>query len=117
MKSRAKSAAKRVRTKTNRAPVDSMTNEEIEAAARKDADAQPLTTADLKRMKRMPQVKVIRRALELSQEEFAECFGIPVGTLRDWEQGRVEPDQAARSYLKVIARDPDAVRKALKSAA
>jgi putative transcriptional regulator len=42
-------------------------------------------------MKRTPQVKVIRRALDLSQEEFAERFRIPLGTLRDWEQGRKDP--------------------------
>jgi len=40
---------------------------------------------------------------------------IPIGTLRDWERGRVEPDQAARAYLTVIAREPEAVRKALSS--
>jgi putative transcriptional regulator len=38
-----------------------------------------------------------------------------LGTLRDWEQGRVEPDQAARAYLTVIARAPEVVRKALRS--
>jgi putative transcriptional regulator len=41
------------------------------------------------------QVKTIRRALKLSQEEFAASFHIPIGTLRDWEQGRKEPDAAA----------------------
>ena len=117
MKSKGKSATKGVRAKTDWSRFDTMAGEQVEAAARKDPDAQPLTDADLKRMKRMPQAKDIRRALDLSQEEFAECFGIPIGTLRDWEQGRVEPDQAARSYLKVIARNPDAVRKALKPAA
>ena len=40
-----------------------------------------------------------------------------MGTLRDWEQGRVAPDQAARAYLTVIARIPDAVSKALNAAA
>jgi putative transcriptional regulator len=39
-------------------------------------------------------------------------FQIPLGTLRDWEQGAAEPDQAARTYLRVIARDPEAVRRA-----
>jgi putative transcriptional regulator len=97
--------------------VDAMSDAEVEAAARSDPDAQPLTDAQLKRMRRVPAVKVLRRNLDLSQEEFARAFGIPIGTLRDWEQGRVEPDQAARSYLKVIAHDPAAVRKALKSAA
>ena len=66
-------------------------------------------------MKR-PNPKVVRQALGLSQEAFAERFRIPIGTLRDWEQGRVEPDQAARAYLMVIARNPRAVRKALEAA-
>jgi hypothetical protein len=40
-------------------------------------------------------------------------YRIPVGTLRDWEQGRKEPDAAAKAYLHVIATDPEMVRKAL----
>jgi putative transcriptional regulator len=93
-----------------------MSQEEVLAAALADPDAQPLTPADLKRMKRTPRAKIIRRALGLTQEEFATRFQIPLGTLRDWEQGAAEPDQAARSYLKVIASDPEAVRKALEAA-
>ena len=91
-----------------------MTEQEIEEAARSDPDAQPLTNEDLRRMRRVPQVKVIRRALHLTQEEFAARYQIPIGTLRDWEQARTEPDQPARAYLKIIARDPDGVRKMLK---
>ncbi len=83
------------------------------AAALSDPDAQPITPEDFKRMKRVPQVKVIRRALGLSQEEFAAQFHIPLGTLRDWEQGRKDPDTAARAYLRVIARNPTAVTEAL----
>ena len=90
-----------------------MTPEEIEDAANRDADNRPLSAADLVRMKRTPQVKVIRRALGLSQEEFSEDYDIPIGTLRDWEQGRAKPDQSARAYLTIIARDPEAVRRAL----
>jgi putative transcriptional regulator len=52
-------------------------------------------------------------ALKLSQEQFATTFHIPIGTIRDWEQGRYEPDAAARAYLRVIARAPDTVRRAL----
>jgi len=96
---------------------DSLTEEEIYQAALSDPDAQPLTPERIKRMKRTPQVKIIRRAFRMSQEEFAQTFKIPIGTLRDWEQGRVEPDQAARAYLRVIARNPKAVRKALEPAA
>jgi putative transcriptional regulator len=92
---------------------DAMTDEQRHAAAVADPDAQPLTTDDFSRMKRTPQAKIIRRALKLSQEDFAAHFHIPIGTLRDWEQGRKVPDAAAKAYLRVIAREPDIVRKAL----
>jgi putative transcriptional regulator len=49
-------------------------------------------------------VKVIRRALELTQEEFA-VHRIPIGALRDWEPGRSAPDRPTRAYLMLIARD------------
>ena len=62
---------------------------------------------------RVPQVSVIRRALKLSHEDFAAAFHIPLGTPRDWEQGRMEPDAAARAYLRVIAREPETARTAL----
>jgi putative transcriptional regulator len=94
-------------------PPRSMTVAAIERAARADRDAQPLTETDRKRMKRTPQAKIIRRALELTQEEFAARYHIPLGTLRDWEQGRAEPDQPAQAYLTLIARDPDHVNRTL----
>ena len=94
-------------------PPRPMTAEAIERAARADRDAQPLTETDLKRMKRTPQAKIIRRALQLTQEEFAARYHIPLGTLRDWEQGRAEPDQPTRAYLTLIARDPDRVNQTL----
>jgi putative transcriptional regulator len=100
-------------SKINWRRFDSMTDKERHAAALSDPDARPLTEKDLARLKRTPQVKIIRRALGLSQDEFAARYQIPIGTLRDWEQGRATPDQAARAYLKVIARNPEAVEKAL----
>ena len=92
-----------------------MNQEEVEQAARADRDAQPLTPSDLARMKRTPQVKIVRRALDLTQEEFAERYHIPLGTLRDWEQGRAEPDQPTKAYLTLIARDPEHVDHTLNS--
>jgi putative transcriptional regulator len=92
---------------------DAMTPKERHAAALSDPDAQPLGPDDFRRMKRTPRVKIIRRALGLTQEQFAERFHIPLGTLRDWEQGAAQPDQSARAYLTVIARDPEAVHRAL----
>ena len=92
---------------------DALTDEEVTARAMTDPDNKPLSEEDLKRMKRRPRAYVIRRALRMTQEEFAEAYRIPVGTLRDWEQGRTEPDQANQAYLKVIAVDPEFVKRAL----
>lgn len=94
---------------------DAMTPEQRHAAALSDPDAQPLTEADFARMKSVPRAKTLRRALGLTQEEFATRYHIPLGTLRDWEQGRTEPDQPARAYLKVIAHDPEGVHRALEA--
>ena len=58
-----------------------------------------------------------RQATGLSQAAFAERYGIPAASLRDWEQGRRSPDSATKSYLRVIARMPDAVAHALHDAA
>jgi putative transcriptional regulator len=91
-----------------------MTQRAIERAALADSDAQPLGIAELKRMKRMPQAKIIRRALGLTQEEFATRYHIPLGTLRDWEQGRAIPDRPTQAYLTVIARSPEGVLQALE---
>ncbi|MGH8208601.1 MAG: helix-turn-helix domain-containing protein [Steroidobacteraceae bacterium] len=105
--------SKTPKTKPDWSRLDAMSAEERHAAAVSDPDAQPLTPDDFARMKRTPQVRVIRRALGLSQEEFAEKFQIPLGTLRDWEQGRKDPDTATRAYLRVIGHNPAAVAQAL----
>ena len=96
-------------------PIRAMTDEEVEAAALSDPDNPPLTEERMKRLKRVPRVRTLRRALRLSQEEFAARYHIPLETVRDWEQGRTEPDQPARAYLKVIAVDPEGVRRALEA--
>jgi putative transcriptional regulator len=90
-----------------------MTEAEIHAAAMADPDARPMTPEEMAKARRVPRMKSLRRALGLTQEEFAARYHIPLGTLRDWEQGRTEPDQPARAYLKVIASGPDWVSRAL----
>ena len=90
-----------------------MTEAEIHAAAMADPDARPMTPEQMAKARRVPRVKTLRRALGLTQEEFAARYHIPLGTLRDWEQGRTEPDQPARAYLRVIASNPDWVSRAL----
>jgi DNA-binding XRE family transcriptional regulator len=60
-------------------------------------------------------VRAVREATGLSQEGFALHFGLDAATVRNWEQGRSEPDTAARSFLQTIRANPDAVRAALTS--
>lgn len=92
-----------------------MTESAIESAALADPDAKPLSSTDLKRMRRTPQAKMIRRALGITQQEFAARYHIPLGTLRDWEQGRASPDRPAQAYLMVIAREPERVQQVLEA--
>jgi len=58
-------------------------------------------------------VKVIRENMGLSQSSFANRFGLSIYALRNWEQGKRQPDLAARAYLKVIAKEPDIVIRVL----
>ena len=58
-------------------------------------------------------VKALRERDGMSQEEFALWYGLDVGTVRNWEQGRSEPDSASRAMLWMIKVNPNAVRQAL----
>ena len=60
-------------------------------------------------------VRAIRAKLGLSRTQFAERFKFPARTVQEWEQGRRQPDQAARAYLTVIERNPKAVEEALSA--
>jgi putative transcriptional regulator len=62
---------------------DALTDAEVHAAALADPDAGPITEERLAHMKRVPRAKTLRRALRLTQEEFAARYQIPIGTLRD----------------------------------
>ena len=77
----------------------------------------PLTKEQLESFPRRPYVGTLRRRLRLTQEEFAARYAIPLGTLRDWEQGRSAPDAATAAYLKVIAADPARVAEVLSKSA
>ena len=58
-------------------------------------------------------VKKIRTRLGLSQETFARTYGFALSAVRDWEQGRRQPERSARILLKVVEKEPDAVTRAL----
>jgi putative transcriptional regulator len=100
--------------KTDWRVFDAMSDEQRHRAALSDPDAAPAAEAQLQRARRMPSVRALRNKLNLTQEEFAARFHLPLGTVRDWEQGAHRPDQAARVLLTVIERDPDGVARALE---
>lgn len=60
-------------------------------------------------------VAAIRKRLRLSQAEFARRYGLPAGTIKDWEQNRRQPDRAAMLLLKVIEQAPDMVARAIRA--
>ena len=90
------------------------TNDQVLTEARADPTALPVEdrrAGALGRVGRVSLAKRTRWALHMSQIEFSKTFRIPLGTLRDWEQHRRDPDKAAQAYLEVIAREPDVVRR------
>lgn len=104
-----------IEDRTDWTRLKNMTEEEIEAGALADPDNPPMTDEELKRLRRTPNPKEIRQKLHMTQEQFAMQFHVPLGTLRDWEQGAKYPDTAARSYLRVIEKAPQTVMQALES--
>lgn len=58
-------------------------------------------------------VKKIRKRLGLSQESFAATYGFAVSAVRDWEQGRRQPERSARILLRIVEKEPEAVTRAL----
>jgi putative transcriptional regulator len=105
------------KTDTDWEAVDAITDEQIRAAALSDPDTVPVPVYDIPGLTPVPNVKKLREKLGLTQEAFAATYRIPVGTLRDWEQCRKNPDAPARAYLTVIARNPEAVAEWLRRAA
>ncbi|MDA8248698.1 MAG: helix-turn-helix domain-containing protein [Rhodospirillales bacterium] len=89
---------------------DALTDADIARHVGSDPDAPPLLT-DAETAAAL--VRTVRLRLGLSQAEFARRFRVPLGTLRDWEQQRRQPDATALAYLRVIAREPEIVARVL----
>ena len=62
-------------------------------------------------------IKALRRFVGLTQEQLADAMGISVHTLRNWEQGRRQPEGPALALLRIAARHPRIIRENLQSAA
>ncbi len=95
--------------------IANMSEEEIIANALSDPDNPPRSWDELSQLDPVPDARTVRKRLKLTQVQFAKAFGIPLGTLRDWEQLPIVPDRAAASYLRVIEQNPDAVIAALQA--
>ena len=71
-----------------------------------DTDGPPLSDADREGMRRVAPVKDLRWKLNMSQQDFASAYGIPLQTLRAWERREAEPSPAELAYIRLIERDP-----------
>ena len=96
---------------TDWAAVDAQSDQDIARSVAGDADAAPLLTAA---ETAATLARSVRKRLGISQAEFAARYHVPIGTLRDWEQNRKQPDAPALAYLRVIAREPKLVAQALR---
>jgi putative transcriptional regulator len=103
------------------AKVDATTDEDIARQAAADPDTAPPASEEELDMAWLvqpplsgPALRHVRERMGLTQAAFAARFGFALGTLRQWEQGRRQPEGPARTLLQVIAREPDAVRRALE---
>lgn len=100
-------------SKTDWARLAAMTEEEIEANALSDPDNPPLTDEELARMRPAPRAWEIARRLNLTPEQFADRFDIPLHLVHAWIVEHKAPDTTARALLRVIDKHPDAVLDAL----
>ena len=96
-------------------PIAPLMPEQDKEAVPQSPDAHPPSAEDAQPMHlTQPHVASLRRALFLTQKEFAARYHIPLAILRDWEQAHSQPDQPMCAYLAVIARHPEIVRRTLQ---
>lgn len=108
-------AEARAGARVDRARVLGTSDEEIERQIADDPDTAPISSdEELAHDRMVYPVRSIRERMGMSQATFARLFGISVDTLQNWEQGRRQPEGPARMLLRVIDREPEAVRRALR---
>jgi putative transcriptional regulator len=100
---------RRLKQRINRAKIDATTEADIRRHAREDDQEE----TDLAGFAPIVPPQLLRRQLGMTQAQFARALRIPLSTLRNWEQGRVLPDPAARSLLTIVAKNPKAALRAL----
>ncbi len=98
---------------------DAMTDKDIARQIVSNPDAAPdisraLKNGEFKRPIKPAQIKAVRRKTGLSQSRFAARLRLNVATVRNWEQGRTQPDGAAVALLTLIDREPKIAMRALQ---
>ena len=78
-----------------------------------DPEDRDVSVAGLERAHMGRRFRILRHKLGLTQQQFAEAYGIPLTSLRQYEMARYMPPPAVRAYLKVIEAEPEVVRKAV----
>jgi putative transcriptional regulator len=101
---------RRLKPRTDRAKIAATSEADMRRHRREDDES---ATGDLSGFSPVIPPQTLRKRLGMTQDQFARVLRIPVSTLRNWEQGRVLPDPAARSLLAIVARNPKAALKAL----
>ena len=96
--------------RVDRAKIAATTDQDIRTHQIQDGEN---PDAPLPPFRLAPDVRAIRARLHMTQEALAKSIGVPVATVRNWEQSRTRMDPAVRSLLRVLEREPDAVLRAL----
>lgn len=101
---------RRMKPKTDRTKINSTTDADIRRHMIADGQGRE---SDLTNFAPVIPPQILRKHLGMTQSQFAKALRIPLSTLRNWEQGRVLPDPAARSLLTIVAKNPKVALKAL----
>lgn len=106
---RAEKSIRKLKPRIDRARIAATTEADIRRHMREDGQED----ADLAGFSPVIPPQLLRKRLGMTQAAFARALRIPLSTLRNWEQGRVLPDPAARSLLAIVAKEPKAALRAL----
>ena len=100
---------RRLKPRVDRAKIEATTDAAIRRHMREDDQDE----SDLVGFAPVIPPQLLRKQLRMKQGTFARALRIPLSTMRNWEQGRVLPDPAARSLLTIVAKNPKAALRAL----
>ena len=98
------------RLRVDRAKIAATTEEDIRRHQIEDGED---PDAPLPPFQPIPNVRAIRAKLRMTQEAFAQAIGVPMATVRNWEQSRTGMDPVVRSLLRIVEREPEAAMRAL----